>query len=616
VQPCPSHRDGRSGRFGISAVSETRKLAAILVSDVVGYSRLTGADEDRILARLRALRSDLIDPTIAVHHGRVVKRTGDGAIVEFRSVVDAVNCAIEVQRAMVERNAEVGPVKRIEFRIGIHLGDVVEESDGDLMGDGVNIAARLEGVAKSGGICISDDAYRQVKSRLDLKVSDLGPVPLKNIAEPIRAYSLDVGVLAPPKPSPPTSGTERIVPPRLSIVVLPFANIGGDPEQEYFADGVTESLTTDLSRISGAFVIARNTAFTYKGKAGDVKQIGRDLNVRYVLEGSVQRGGNRMRVNVQLVETDTGAHVWAERFDKPVADLFDMQDEIVSSLANRLGQELATAEARRAERAANPDSMDHYFLGLAQFNKGITAEIFDKARSHYDRAIELDQNNVEALIGRAWVDVIFAANYLSDDRVERYRSAEAHLAKALKLSSNNASAHCALGVLRMYTNRAAQGIAECERALAIDRNLAAAHAWIGVAKFLAGRNEETEGHVLEALRISPREARASGWMHFVGAAKLGAGHDEEAVVWLNRSIELGRNWALPHLWLAAALARLGRLEEAREAARAGLELNPSFTVARLRSSAHSDNTIYLAGRERVYEGMRKAGLPEGDKKTS
>ena len=590
-------------------MSQTRKLAAILVSDVVGYSRLAGADEDRILARLRTLRSDLIDPTIAVHHGRVVKRTGDGSIIEFRSVVDAVNCAIEVQRAMVERNAEVAPDKRIEFRIGIHLGDVVEESDGDLMGEGVNIAARLEGVCEPGAICLSEDAYRQVKGRLDLKVTDLGATQLKNIAEPIRVYSVEIDAPAHAKLAP-TPTPEKSAPPRLSMVVLPFANIGGDREQDYFADGVTESLTTDLSRISGAFVIGRSTAFTYKGKAVDLKQIGRELNVRYVLEGSVQRGGNRMRVNVQLIEAESGAHLWAERFDKPVTDLFDMQDEIVSSLANRLGQELAAAEARRAERAATPNSMDHYFLGLAQSNKGVTAEIFDKACSYYDRAIELDQNNADALIGRTWIDLFSATNYLSNDRVERFRSAEARLGKVLKLSSNNANAHCALGVLCMYTNRATQGIAECERALSIDRNLAAAHAWIGTAKFLAGRNEETEGHVLEALRISPRDIRASGWMLFVGTAKFGAGREEEAVAWLNRSIELGRNWPLPHLWLAAAFARLGRLEEAREAARAGLELNPGFTIARLRSSAFSDNPIYLAGRERVYEGMRLAGVPE------
>jgi TolB-like protein/class 3 adenylate cyclase len=589
-------------------MSETRKLAAILVADVVGYSRLAGADEDGTLARLRGLWSELIDPAIASHHGRVVKRTGDGSIIEFRSVVNAVRCAIEVQTRMVERSLGVPPERRIEFRVGIHLGDVIEEADGDLMGDGVNIAARLEGIAEPGGIVLSGAAYEQARDRVKETFIDLGETTLKNIARPVKVYALSSS--APTTPAI-VAKAERPEPPRLSLVVLPFANIGGDPEQDYFVDGVTESLTTDLSRISGAFVIGRSTAFTYKGKPVDLKQIGRELNVRYVLEGSVQRGGGRMRVNVQLIEAETGAHLWAERFDKLVADLFDMQDEIVSSLANRLGHELAAAEARRSECAANPDSMDHYFLGLAQSNRGVTAEIFDKASSYYDRAIELDQNNVEALIGRTWIDLFSATNYLSNDRLERFRAAEARLGKVLKLSSSNANAHCALGVLRMYTNRASQGIAECERALAIDRNLGIAHAWIGAAKFLAGRNEETEGHVLEALRISPRDARASAWMLFVGTAKLGVGFDEEAVVWLNRSIELARNWALPHLWLAAALARLDRLEEAREAARAGLELNPTFTIARLRSSAFSDNPVYLAGRERVYEGMRRAGLPEG-----
>ncbi|HXZ17485.1 MAG TPA: adenylate/guanylate cyclase domain-containing protein, partial [Roseiarcus sp.] len=338
-------------------MSETRKLAAILVADVVGYSRLTGADEDRILARLRTLRSDLIDPTITVHHGRVVKRTGDGAIVEFRSAVDAVNFAVEIQRAMAERNAEVAPDKRIEFRIGVHVGDVVEESDGDLMGDGVNIAARLQGVAKPGGICISDDTYRQVKSRLDLKVSDLGPVPLKNIAEPMRAYSLEVGVPAQAKPAEPVTpaaptpqkrrlglaplaaalaalliviaggawwflnanrpaGVATKAPAeaaRLSIVVLPFANLSGDPAQDYLVDALTDELTTSLARLRDTFVIARNTAMTFKGKPVDAKAIGKDLGVRYALEGSVQPSGDRMRVNAQLVDAESGAHLWAEQ---------------------------------------------------------------------------------------------------------------------------------------------------------------------------------------------------------------------------------------------------------------------------------------------------------------
>jgi adenylate cyclase len=345
----------------------TRKIAAILVADIAGYSRLAGADEERTLSRLRGLRSDLLDPAIDAHHGRIVKRTGDGSIIEFRSVVDAVRCAIEVQNGLIERNAGVPPERRIEFRIGIHLGDVVEEADGDLMGDGVNIAARLEGIAKPGAICLSEQAYWQVKGRLDLTVSDLGPTQLKNIAEPIRVYSLDVSAPAVVKAAP-APAHEKSAPPRLSMVVLPFANIGGDLEQGHFVDGVTESLTTDLSRIRGAVVIGRNTAFTYRGRGVDLKQIGRELNVRYVLEGSVQRGGNRMRVNVQLIDAETGNHLWAERFDKPLADLFDMQDEIVARLAGALNAQLVAAEARRAEQAPNPDSMDRR-PGRAAFDR-------------------------------------------------------------------------------------------------------------------------------------------------------------------------------------------------------------------------------------------------------
>jgi adenylate cyclase len=275
-------------------MAETRKIAAILVADVVGYSRLAGADEEGTLARLRALRSDLIDPAVAAHHGHVVKRTGDGSLIEFRSVVDAVRCLIEVQNGKVERNAGLAQERRIEFRVGVHLGDVVQEADGDLMGDGVNVAARLEGICEPGTICLSEQAYWQVKGRLDIAVTDLGPIQLKNIAEPIRVYSLEFGAPTRAK-SAPAPAPEKSIPPRLSIVVLPFANIGGDPEQEHFVDRVTENLTTDLSRIRGAAVIGRNTAFTYKGKHVDLKQIGRELNVRYVLEGSVQRGRNRMR---------------------------------------------------------------------------------------------------------------------------------------------------------------------------------------------------------------------------------------------------------------------------------------------------------------------------------
>ena len=370
-------------------------------------------------------------------------------------------------------------------------------------------------------------------------------------------------------PAPSLAHLEKREPPRLSLVVLPFANIGGDPEQDYIVDDVTESLTTDLSCISGAFVIARNTAFAYKGKAGDVKQIGRELNVRYVLEGSVQRSGNRMRVNVQLVDAETGSHIWAERFDKPVTDLFDMQDEIVSRLANRLGQELARAEAARAGRSANPGSMDHYFLGLAQFNKGTTAEFLDKARSHFDRALELDPDNVDALVGRARVDLALVSNYLSEYRPRRLRSAETDLGKALKLRPDNA----------------------------IARNLAVAYPpGSALRSVLSAALTKPRAMSLEALRISPRDTYAGVWMLFAANAKLGLGRDEEAVAWLNRAVELSPMSPMAQFNLAAALARLGRIEDAGEAARAGLELNPSFTISRYRSSPHSDNPVYLLPR--------------------
>jgi TolB-like protein len=596
---------------GKGVMAETRKLAAILAADVAGYSKLAGADEERTLARLWALRSDLIDPTIALYHGRVVKRTGDGILIEFRSVVDAVRGAIEVQNGMVERNAGLPPERRIDFRIGIHLGDVVEESDGDLMGDGVNIAARLEGICKPGAICLSEQAYWQVKSRLDLAVSDLGPTELKNIVEPVRVYSLQVGPSAQAKPAAPLSQTPApSSAPRLSIVVLPFANIGGHPEQEYFVDGVTESLTTDLSRISGSFVIGRNTAFTYKGKHVDLKQIGRELNVRYVLEGSVQRSGNRLRVNVQLIDAETGTHLWAERFDKPVVDLFDMQDEIVARLARQLGEQLIEAEARRAERAPLPDSMDLCFLGRASVNKGLTPEYMAQARGFYEHALALDPGNIEALVGSAFVDFLCFVLFFSEDRVAHAAAAEAALTKALALAPNHARAQYLLGGVYIHTNRAVEGITKCEHALALDRNLAAAHSLIGTAKAFTGRAEETESHVLEALRLSPRDTYAYAWISGVGLAKVYLGRDEEAAVWLLRSIDANRNYPVAHFFLAVAQAHLGRMSEARAAAKAGLVLNPTFTIRRFRVGAMSNNPTYLAQRERVYDGMRKAGVPE------
>jgi TolB-like protein len=468
-----------------------------------------------------------------------------------------VRCAIEVQSGLAERNAGVPPEKRIEYRVGIHLGDVVEEEDGDLMGDGVNIAARLEGVASPGAICLSEQAYWQVKGRLDLKVTDLGATQLKNIAEPIRAYLLQVGVPTQAKPAPATP--EKPVPPRLSLVVLPFANIGGEPEQEYFANGVTDSLTTDLSRISGAFVIGRSTAFSYKGKSPDLKQLGRELNVRYVLEGSVQRGGNRLRVNVQLIEAEAGAHLWADRFDKPVADLFDMQDEIVARLANALNAQLITAEARRAEQAPATNSMDLYFQGKASLNKGITLESAVQARDFFKRALALEPRNVDALVGLAEVDTADAIAYMTDEWSVRLASAEGAATKAISLAPQHAAAHLILGRLQIFTNRTAQGIAECQRALTLDRNLADAHAVIGLAELTRGHPEQTETEVNEALRLSPRDNRANVWNHIIGAAKLHLGDDEGAVACFrprlkSTRISLSRISTLPPRWRCSVVA--------------------------------------------------------------
>ncbi|HEV2545767.1 MAG TPA: adenylate/guanylate cyclase domain-containing protein, partial [Stellaceae bacterium] len=473
-----------------------RKLAAIPAADVAGYSRLIGVDEEGTINRLRSLRHDLIDPTIASRGGRIVNTTGDGLLIEFASVVDAVRCGLEVQRGMVSRNIEAPRDSRIEFRIGVHLGDVVIDGD-DLLGDGVNIAARLEAIAQPGTICMSDDAYRQVRGRIDLPVRDLGEQRLKNIQEPVRGYAVVFGADTHPSA---TAGAPTSHAPRLSIVVLPFANLGGDAAQDYFVDGITESLTTDLSRIPGAFVIARNTAFTYKGKAIGVQQIGRELGVRYVLEGSVQRGGDRLRVNIQLIDAESGNHLWAERFDKRVADLFDMQDEIVARLANQLGPQFIVAEARRAERTPHPDAIDLYFQGMACTNRGLTPHYMAQAQSFFERALALDPDNIEALTALAYVEALSAVNYMSEDGDASLTTAEAALTRVLSLAPEHAAAHLTLGIVLSFTNRPAQGLAEFERALVLDRNLASAHGFMGAAKFFIGRAEETEGHVLEALR--------------------------------------------------------------------------------------------------------------------
>jgi TolB-like protein len=584
-----------------------RRLSAILAADVAGYSRLMHDDEETTHARLTALLADAVTPAIAEHGGRIVKNTGDGFLAEFPSAVEAVRAAVQFQTRIKELT--IGEEdRRIAFRVGINIGDVIVEPH-DVFGDGVNIAARLESIAEPGGICISASAYDQVRGKVGAEFADMGEQNLKNIASPVRAYAM-VGDGS----SRTIQGTpfkpNLLSPPRLSIVVLPFLNLSGNPEQDYFVDGVTESLTTDLSRISGSFVIGRHTAFTYKGKAVDLKQIGRELNVRYVLEGSVQRGDNRLRVNVQLIDAETGNYLWAERFDEPVADLFDMQDEIVSRLANTLNTQLIEAEARRAERSLNPDALDLFFQGEACLNKGMTFEYMMQGRHFYERALALDPDNVDALVGTGRVDVTCASTSMVDNRDALLAAAEAALTKSLSMAPRHALAHLFLGVVQMVTNRPAQGIRECEQALTLDHNLAEAHACIGLGKYFLGLGAETEAHVNEAFRLSPRDTGAFRWMQFIGIAKLQIGADAEAIAWLQRCLEANRNHAVAHFQLAAALALLGKLDQARAAVNAGLALNPTFTIRRLHTTASNDNAAYLAGRERLCEGMRMAGVPE------
>jgi TolB-like protein/Flp pilus assembly protein TadD len=594
-------KDPQPGRVG-------RRLSAIVAADLAGYSRLMGLDEAGTARTLQEHRA-VFDALVNKYGGRIVKTTGDGLLLEFPSVVDAVECTVAIQAAMAERNADVPSGRQMLFRIGINLGDILIQGD-DILGDGVNIAARLEAIAKPGGICISSSAYDQVRGKVAVEFADLGEQSLKNIARPIRAYSVGPGAIA--GMTPGGAKASPLHAPHLSIVVLPFTNIGGDPEQNYFVDGVTESLTTDLSRINGSFVIARNTAFAYKGKNVEVKQIGRELNVRYALGGSVQRSGDRLRVNVQLIDAETAKHLWADRFDKPVTDLFDMQDEIVSRLANALSAQLIDAEARHAERALHPDATDLVFQGWAWFNKGMSPEYLARARDFYGRALAVDPAHIDGLVGMAAIDGLVAAFAMTDDPTTRFASAEATLIKVLSMNPQNAVAHMCLGAVQIFTNRAARAIGECEQALLLDRNLAEAHAMTGYAKYYAGRAEETEAHILAALRLSPRDPRAFNWMANVGGAKLQLGADAEAVAWLRRCLDTNRNHPLANFFLGAALALVGEIEEARSAVKAGLALNPAFNIRRFRASVRNDNPIFVAGRERVIGAMRMAGVPEGE----
>jgi len=636
---------------------------------VAGYSRLMGADEEGTLDRLKAHRRELIDPKIEEHRGRIVKTTGDGLLVEFPSVVDAARCAVEMQRAMVDRNSETPENRRITFRVGVNLGDVIIDGD-DIYGDGVNIAARLEALAEPGGICISRVVRDQVRDKLPYPFEDMGEQSVKNIARPVRAHAMSanavastplvaapaplgrvrslrravipasaiavfcialVGWWAWPKGSPPmaplqapAAGSAQRLPaiantpaPRLSFVVLPFANLSSDTEQEFFADGITDDLTTDLSRISGSFVIARNTAFTYKGKPVDAKQIGRDLNVRYVIEGSARRSGNGVQVNVQLIDAESGAHIWADRFETDRANLAVAQSEITGRLARSLHLELVQDAGRRIEqeKALDPDSRDLVMRGWTILYRPMSLANRQEAEQAFEQALEIDPRSVDARIGIAMVLVANVTDGWSSSVQQDLTRAEQLLLEALKRDANRSTAHYTIGILRRSQGRLAEAKIELETAITLDRNNARAIMHLGSVLLLMGQPEAAIAKVEEAIRLNPHEPNLASYYWALATSHLFLGNVDEAIDLLRkaRAENPGLWWV--HLWLAGALGFRGDLDEARAEAAEATKLKPEVnSVARWRAGFVErgfGNVQFQALLEKtVFIGIRRAGFPD------
>jgi len=540
-------------------MSQTRRLAAILAADVAGYSRLIGADEGGTLERIKALRGELLDPKIAERNGRLVKTAGDGFLVEFGSVVDALRCAVDVQREMSGRNTDVPSDNRIEFRIGINVGDIVVE-DGDIFGDGVNIAARLEGLAEPGGICVSARVREDATGRLDLVFEDIGEQSLKNITRPVRVFRVVTDKRTVPTPM-------LALPDKPSIAVLPFANMSGDPEQEYFADGMVEEIITALSRIRWLFVIARNSSFTYKGQATDVKQVGRELGVRYVLEGSVRKASGRVRITAQLIEAETGAHLWADRFDGEIADVFDLQDQVATAVAGVIEPTLQLAEVQRASRRPTND-LAAYDLYLRAY-----ATMLSPARNTtevlrlLDAAIARDPDFGPALawagICHIWIDAVDAIGGCADPEGNRRKGLERGRRALLVVRDDPAILANAAFTLAYLGEDIGAMIALVDRALSLNPGFARGWHASGGIRLIAGQPDMAIEHVERSLRLSPR-ARVGWGLQLIGIAHFAAARFEKAIPQLLLGIQEDPNFATSYRYLAASYGHLGRLAEAGE----------------------------------------------------
>jgi adenylate cyclase len=536
-----------------------RKLAAILAADVAGYSRLMGADEEGTLARLKACRRELMDPKIAEHRGRVVKTTGDGILIEFLSVVDAVRCAMDVQRGMAERNADVTDEQRIEFRVGINLGDIMIDAE-DIHGDGVNIAARLESIAEPGGICISDSSYQQVRDKFTIRFEDMGVQQLKNIARPVRVYRVPIGRSA------PGERPALALPDKPSIAVLPFQNMSADPEQEYFADGMVEDIITELSRIRWLFVIARNSTFTYKGQAVAVKQVARELGVRYVLEGSVRKAGERVRVTAQMIDAISGAHIWAERYDRGLTDIFAVQDEITASVAGVIEPALAEAEQQRVLRKPleRLDAWEAYQRGFWHFNK-YGPEENQTAQTFFRQAIALDSNFAPGHYGNAlalqWEIWHFSTRSFSE--VQGTAREEAQI--AVSLDDKDAVAHAVLAHMMMWGGEWEAAIAEARTAVALNPNSAFVISMLGCVLGFGGYREEALERLQQAMRASPHDPLTWLWSIWRALLQFFSRDFVAALQTLRQVVRLRPSYAPPYEYIAASLAHLGELGKAREA---------------------------------------------------
>jgi adenylate cyclase len=540
----------------------TRRLAAILAADVAGYSRLMGADEEGTLERLKALRRDLIDPRIAQHHGRIFNTTGDGMLVEFSSVVDALRCATEVQAAMAERNVDVPPVVRIEFRVGIHQGDIVVD-EGDIFGDGVNVAARLEGLADPGGICVSARVQEDAAGRLDVTFEDLGEQSLKNISRTIRVYRVRLPTTRITSNEPETKTTLSL-PDKPSIAVLPFQNMSGDPEQEYFADGMVEEIITALSRIRWLFVIARNSTFTYKGRSIDVKQVGRELGVRYVLEGSVRKAGQRVRITAQLIDALSGTHLWANRFDGLLEDIFELQDKVALSVAGVIEPTLQAAEIRRsvARPTADLGAYDLYLRALAAFYP-ITQQGMLEALGLFEQAIAIDRHYGPALAWAANCHLTLVRDGWAEEPKISRRKASDLARRALQVAQNDPRILAnAAQVLALFGEDISAMIGLVDRALAL--NPSYAHGWFvsGLLRIFAGQHDLAIEHVETSLRLSPRE-RMGTPLSLMGLAYFFNRCFDEAAAKLLLALQDNPGHPPAYRTLAACYAHMGRLDEAR-----------------------------------------------------